>query len=115
MWRFLVIAWLAVTPAVAQPFRPCPYMTSGWAKTWQGTITSAIYDGENKTLYVIFNSVTPVAFDQVPYSTVQALSNTGNVLAFYNSILLPSFHALFLSQPDSCPLLNENGQRLWTD
>ena len=103
------------TPASAQAFRPCPYMTSGWAKSWQGTITSAIYDSEKLTLFLIFNRVTPVAFDLVPYSTVQALSTTPDVMSFYVYVLIPKYHALLLGQPDNCPVLNEDGHRLWTD
>jgi hypothetical protein len=66
-------------------------------------------------LYVIFNATTASAFVNVPIGVMQGFQNTPNPLSLYNTIVAPSYHALFLFQTNNCPLQFENGSYLWTD
>lgn len=112
----LIVALLLPGASVAQaPYRPCPSVTAGWSKQYATAITSIQYSQDQFLLYVIFNNTVASAFSGVPIGVMQNLSNTTNPVPYYNSFIVPSFHALMLASQNNCPLLNENGVFLWTD
>lgn len=105
---------LCATSAFAQ-FRPCPYFSAGWSKQFSNSpITSVLYDQQTLLMYVLFGQNASV-FANVPLGVMQGFMNTSNALAYYDSFVVPSYHALLLSQTNNCPLLYETGAYIWTD
>jgi KTSC domain-containing protein len=108
--------WLAsLSAASAQAFIPCPFFTIGWAQSYSQPITTVLYDTSAQLLYVIWYNTRPSAFSNVPLSIMQGFSRTNNPVGYYNSLVLPSYHALLLAQSNNCPLLYEDGSYIWSD
>jgi KTSC domain len=100
--------------AFAQPFQPCPYITIGWALSFQPPITSVLYDTSSMLLYVIFNATTATAYSNVPISVIQGFSRAGvNPVSYYNSSVYMKYHPLMLAGQNNCPLLADNGAYEW--
>lgn len=112
-WIFL-LALLLPAQARAQ-FMPCPSTTIGWSQSWTtGSLTSAAYDSQSQLLFVVFNYKTVSAYSNVPYGVIQGFTSTSNPTAYYNSAVVPRYHALALSEQVDCPLLFEDGRYIWT-
>jgi hypothetical protein len=108
------ISLFAALPALAQPFRPCPYFSAGWSQQYSGSpITSVLYDQQRLILTVLFGT-TPSVFVQVPLGVMQGFMNTKDPVGYYNSFVAPTYHSLLLFQTDNCPVLFENGAYIWT-
>lgn len=107
---------LVATPSSAQ-FRPCPYFSAGWSKQFSGSaITSVLYDQQTLLMYIIFQSVNASVFANVPLGVMQGFMNTQDPVGYYSGFVLPSYHALLLSQTNNCPMLFEDGVTyVWTD
>jgi hypothetical protein len=112
----LVVALVVVagTALAEPPAQPCPSINAGWTIPFSGPITSVGYDQTAQMLDVAFGSVM-TTFANVPLGVMQGFQNTTNPLALYNSLVVPSYHALFLFQQNNCPLQLESGGYLWTD
>lgn len=111
-----VFTLLAATPSFSQ-FRPCPYFSAGWSKQFAGSaITSVLYDQQTLLMYIIFQSVNASVFANVPLGVMQGFMNTQDPVGYYSSFVLPSYHALLLSQTNNCPMLFEDGVTyIWSD
>lgn len=115
MRRLAVLLAFLASPSLAQ-YQPCPSVTVGWSKQYSGSpITSVQYSQDQFLLYVIFNNATASAFSNVPLSIMQGFSSTKDPVSFYNSFVLPSYHAILLAQSNNCPLLFETGAFIWSD
>ena len=121
----LMLALFTSTPAAAvPPAEPCPSIDAGWTIQFpnqivsSSTISSVGYDQAAQMLYVASGSVI-MMFANVPLGVMQDFQNTSNAnaLVYYNSIVLPSYHALFLFEKNNCPLHLEGGVGgyLWSD
>jgi hypothetical protein len=115
--RWLVALLLLTSSALAEPpAQPCPSISAGWTIPFSGPITSVGYDQTAQMLDVAFGPVM-TTFVNVPLGVMQGFQNTSNAnaLVYYNSIVVPSYHALFLFQQNNCPMTLESGGYLWTD
>jgi KTSC domain len=114
-WKIALALFLLNAPArAAAPFQPCPTFQAGWTMTYAPPITAVQYDELSGLLYVIFNYATASAYSGVPISVIQAFSPGANPTQVYNNLVVPSYHALLLQQQTNCPLLNDNGNYLWS-
>ena len=115
--RWLVALLLLTSSALAEPpAQPCPSISAGWTIPFSGPITSVGYYQTAQMLDVAFGPVM-TTFANVPLGVMQGFQNTSNAnaLVYYNSIVVPSYHALFLFQQNNCPMALESGGYLWTD
>jgi hypothetical protein len=117
----LLLALFASTPAAAvPPAEPCPSIDAGWTIQFPNqivsfsTITSVGYDQAAQMLDVAFGPVM-TTFAGVPLGVMQGFQNTHDPLVLYNMIVVPSYHALFLTEKSNCPMALESGGYLWTD
>ena len=105
----LALILLSRTPSFAQAASPCPKSTIGWALSWSGPITAALYDSQAQLLYIIWYNKIPQAFYPVPITVMQQLSNGANPVPIYNTIIINQYQQILLSQKDNCPLSWEAG------
>jgi hypothetical protein len=116
---FAAILILAVSPAAA--FSPCPTMTAGWAQSYPGPITAVLYDESSLLLSVIWHNTIATTYSNVPFSVISVFSRSTNPVAVYDSYVVPSYHAILLSEKNNCPIIQENpflpngGGYIWTD
>jgi hypothetical protein len=109
-----LLALLATPAAAAPPAQPCPSIDAGWTIQYpsplvsSSPITSVGYDQAAQMLYVAFGP-TMTTFAGVPLGVMQGFQNTHDPLTLYNSVVTPSYHALFLTQQTNCPLQLEGG------
>ena len=115
MLRAFAFLLLSGAAANAQSF-PCPHISFGWAKNWPtgSPITSASYDTAAKTLYFTFAYTIPEAYALVPTTIMQTLSNTNSPYQIYVAVQ-SQYNQILLTQKQNCPVLQQNGQYVYTN
>ena len=112
--RFLAtLLLLLASPAAAAPFEPCPSITVGWALQYPPPITAVLYGQNGEVLYIVWNYTAVSAYPNVPLSVMQAFSSSKNPVQVYDTLVVPSYHPLLLTEKDNCPLLFERRAYFW--
>lgn len=102
------------------PFVPGPFFQASWTITFEPTqdqpISAVLYDSTSQLLFVVFNNNFPSPYFPVPLSVMQTFSQSrSNPMLIFNGYVAPRYETIFLDETFNCPILNENGNYIWTN